>query len=108
MIFAAMVFAAVTYLVGISEGKALQAIKNVALRKAHREELATLIGSINNLQGLLYSDKKVIKELRHEVQAEHARGEQFNGLWATDLERLVKHHKERELFFCIGHPERKL
>ena len=43
----------------------------------------------------------LVLDQKHQIDAVH-------GLWATDLDRLIKHHRERELFFRIGYPEDRL
>ena len=53
----------------------------------------------------------LVGDLRHEVGLYKPDAQAYQtvvGLWATDLPRLIKYNKEKELFFRIGYPEHKL
>lgn len=58
-------------------------------------------------KGLL-DDIKLLKAEGKQNKADAAAYNQCIGLWATDLPRLIKFNKEKELFFRIGYPEHKL
>lgn len=58
-------------------------------------------------KGLL-DDIKLLKAEGKQNKADAAAYHTCVGLWATDLPRLIKYNKEKELFFRIGYPEHKL
>lgn len=60
-----------------------------------------LIHENTTLKGVQRAQNALILDQKHQIMT-------VDGLWATDLVRLIKHHKERELFFRIGYPEDRL
>lgn len=74
---------------------------DLVTERAVRHNLNCLVGDLRHDNGKLANE---VTKYKPDAQAYHT----VVGLWATDLPRLIKYNKEKELFFRIGYPEHKL
>lgn len=80
---------------------ALVLVAVLAYLSGRNDAEGRLIQENDTLKRVQHNLNALVLEQRHEIQS-------VDGLWATEQPRLIKHHKERELFFRIGYPKDRL